>query len=100
HTFLARLLKLLKHLLSFIDSAWFSLQSYPTFASGHLHAKRVFQGFQELKVISIERLQSAGALKLQGACFRHCLSRAKISAVLLQTSDNNRRQRWRSNNSY
>src|SRR5439155_14676721 len=47
HTFLARLLKLVKHMLRFIDSAWFSLKSYPTFSSGHLHAKRVFQGFQE-----------------------------------------------------
>ena len=71
HTFLARFLKLLKDMLRFVDPAWFPLQFHPTFAGGHLHAKRIFQRFQELEIVCVKRLQSARALKLESACFSH-----------------------------
>ena len=54
HTLLARLLKLLKHMLRLVDPAWLSLQSYPAFTGSHLHAKVIFKAFQEFKVISVE----------------------------------------------
>src|SRR5207249_10273663 len=54
HTFLTRLIKLLEHMLRFVDPAWFSFQSYPAFAGSHLNAKDVFKALQEFKVVSVE----------------------------------------------
>ncbi len=54
HAFLARLIKLLKHMLRFVDPAWFSLQSYPAFTGSHLHAKSIFEAFQEFKVVGVK----------------------------------------------
>ena len=68
---LPRFFQLIKHALGTFNLRRFSLQLDPSFAGGDLYSERIFQRFQELEIVSIERLQSACALKLQGARFRH-----------------------------
>ena len=71
HALLARFLKLFEHLLRFIEAVGVALQFHPALACGHFHAQGVLEVFQEFNVVRVERLQSAWALKLQGASFGH-----------------------------
>ena len=58
-------------MLRFVDSARFPLQFHPAFPRGYLHPERIFETFQELKIVCIEQLQGARTLKLQSTCFSH-----------------------------
>src|SRR5882724_13133064 len=76
---LARFLELLKHVLRFIDAVCVPFEFHPAFAGSHFHAKRVLKVLQKLDVVGVERLQSARALKLEGASFSHYQSVASAS---------------------
>src|SRR4029434_2100194 len=71
HALLARFLKLLEHVLRLIDAVRGAFQFHPAFAGGHFHTERVLKVLQKLDVVGVERLQSARALKLEGASFTH-----------------------------
>ena len=65
------LLKLLKHLLRFIDAISIAFEFHPAFACRHFDAQRVLEILQKLDVIRVKRLQSAWTLKLQSPRFSH-----------------------------
>src|SRR6202011_2894468 len=79
HTFLPSRFQLIEDALRLIDFLRLALQFHPAPAGCHFYPERIFESFQELEIVGVERLQIARVLKLQGARFRHELSVASAS---------------------